>query len=723
MESLKKKGRKSKAGLSQKKPDSKSQSASVRTFDNKAGTVRAIVKQLLCSLIVLILFFGCVELILDLSGVKPIILTEDPLVGFASNVPLFVEQQNNAGTTILRTAENKLGFFNYQEFPKVKGDNTYRVFCVGGSTTFGNPFTDKASFGRWLQAFLKKAAPDRNWEVINAGGISYASYRVANLMQELVQYQPDLFIVYSGQNEFLEERSYGSLARLPAWVVNTDSMLSNTRLYSSMKRLFHTFRSNSLIQARERFEVSGEVDDILAHSIGPNNYQRDENLRGQILKHYQLNLERMVKLASDVDAEVIFVKPAVNLKDMSPFKSEHKEGLTDDEITTWDSFYQEAKKLHDAGKYSEALDFYHNALRIDNRYAELHFMIGRALFALGRFEESKQFFWHAVDEDIAPLRMLSSMPDILSRVAQKFHVPLVDFEFILRNQYLQTYGHSVLGNEFFLDHVHTNEHGYRLLGHALFDQLTQQGVLTPNSALTPEEINAVTEEVTSSLKDEDYRISFVHLGLVFDWAGKFEEAKNVLFKCLELYGPHPEVFELLGRIFSREGNAIESMKYFHQALDAGYETAELHASLGNIYLEEKGDYLASIKAYQNSLRINSNAPSVHVRLGYVYVLLKDFESAHFHYNEALRLQSDFVPAHVNLMALLFVEGRDAEALDKGYSILKDHPTDYRTQYMVGKILFRQGQREQAIQHFQEVLRIVPQFKDAEDSLREAQMKP
>lgn len=73
------------------------------------------------------------------------------------------------------------------------------------------------------------------------------------------------------------------------------------------------------------------------------------------------------------------------------------------------------------------------------------------------------------------------------------------------------------------------------------------------------------------------------------------------------------------------------------------------------------------------------------------------------------------------MALLFIEERDAEALEKGYTILKDYPTDYRTQYIVGKILLRQGEREQAIQHFQEVLRIVPQFKEAQNSLSEAQM--
>ena len=52
------------------------------------------------------------------------------------------------------------------------------------------------------------ADSSRTWEVINAGGISYASYRVALVVKELAAYAPDLFVVYSGHNEFLERRTY-----------------------------------------------------------------------------------------------------------------------------------------------------------------------------------------------------------------------------------------------------------------------------------------------------------------------------------------------------------------------------------------------------------------------------------------------------------------------------------------------------------------------------------
>ena len=158
-------------------------------------------KNVLFTFIIVTGFFGASELILASMGVTPVLLTDDPFVGFAENVPQFVETTAADGSVILRTANNKRGLFNYQEFPKEKAGNGYRIFCMGGSTTYGRPYYDKVSFCGWLREYLKAADPLRNWEVINAGGISFASYRVAKLMAELKHYQPDLFIVYSGDRK------------------------------------------------------------------------------------------------------------------------------------------------------------------------------------------------------------------------------------------------------------------------------------------------------------------------------------------------------------------------------------------------------------------------------------------------------------------------------------------------------------------------------------------
>jgi len=675
-------------------------------------------KQVLFSLLVLVLFFGGLELVLGLFGVEPLLLTEDPLVGFASQVPLFVEAQHADGTPVLRTAPNKLAWFNQQEFPRDKAPKSFRIFCLGGSTTYGRPFKHEASYVGWLGAFLEAAEPGRTWEVVNAGGVSYASYRVANLLKELVQYQPDLFIIYTGQNEFLEERSYGGLANLPSWVIGLDAALNSTRLYSGMKRMYRAWRPGSQQESQERYEVSGEVDEILRHTQGPTSYHRDDQLKHQVLTHFRLNLERMVRLAQESGADVILINPAVNLKDMSPFKSEHRQDLTELELGKIGRLIRQAEAAQATGQLAEALARYQQALDIDGRYAELHFRVGRLLFELERYDEAELSFRRAVDEDVAPLRMLSSMPAIIAEVAADHQVPLIDFQLILRQAYLQKYGHAVFGQEVFLDHVHTNVDGYRLLGLGLFDQLRRMGIVSGTEALGRDRIAVVSRQVMTTLNKRDYSDAFVQLAKVLDWAGKFEEAKNLLVKHLELFGPEGSVAAQLGGTLARQGASDEAIHQLTLAVSSGFRKAWVHGLLGDLY-REQGDHRLAMEAYQDELRLDNRSHVSHTHLGLLFVAQADRESARAHFEEALQLNPEFVPAAVNLVALLFDEQRYSEALARGMEILEDHPDEYKVHYLVGTILLRQGDRDQAIEHLEAALRVVPGFEPARVALVEA----
>src|SRR5690606_4702436 len=184
-----------------------------------------------------ILFFSLCEGILFLAGVQPLSLTEDPYVGFAASQPLFVEERDGNGDGIMVTNPAKLAHFNRQSFSAEKPEGTFRVFSLGGSTAYGHPWRDPVSFSGWLRELLPAADPAKKWEVINAGGISYASYREATLMAELIRYQPDLFLIYSGHNEFLEERTYRKTADIPVAVRELSAILDQTRTYSALRRL------------------------------------------------------------------------------------------------------------------------------------------------------------------------------------------------------------------------------------------------------------------------------------------------------------------------------------------------------------------------------------------------------------------------------------------------------------------------------------------------------
>ncbi|MGB5426120.1 MAG: tetratricopeptide repeat protein, partial [Gammaproteobacteria bacterium] len=658
------------------------------------------IKNVLFTFIIVTGFFGASELILASMGVTPVLLTDDPFVGFAENVPQFVETTAPDGSVILKTANNKRGLFNYQEFPKEKAGNSYRIFCMGGSTTYGRPYYDKVSFCGWLREYLQAADPLRNWEVINAGGISFASYRVAKLMGELKQYQPDLFIVYSGQNEFLEERSYGALADLPSWLINLNAALSGTRVYTAMKDMIDAMQTGSLQQAKQHYKLSGEVEEVLNYTVGPESYHRDDALKRQIVTHYRLNLMRMVRIARSADADIVLVQPAINIKDMSPFKSEHRDGLDDQAQKDWEALYQRATVLQEAGNLPEALLVYQQAREMDDRYAEIHYRIGQVLFSLGRYDEAETSFRQAVEEDVAPLRMLDSMQQIVADIAASEDVPMIDFPGIIREAYLQHYDHAVFGKEYFPDHVHTNMEGYRLLGLALFDYLASQDIVIPDASWNDARIDAVSEAVIAGLDPGAEAYTFINLGKVLDWAGKFEEAYNLFKRAQDILGPNAAIYDRLARSSYGLGKYDEAIHYLHELQRIAPEIPGAHSRLAMIY-ERLGKTDAAIEHCRAELEIKPDDHHVHAALANLLVNKGDDAAALAHYNTALQLEPDNQYARVELAQLLVRLHRYDEALLHAQEALRINPKQYRAHDALGLIMKYQGHPEEAVKHFTE----------------------
>ena len=118
---------------------------------------------------------------------------DDPFVGFSAVRPLF--ELNDSGERY-EIAPSKRTHFYPESFTVRKDPREFRIFCIGDSTVQGNPWTTETSFTTWLEISLNAAEPARNWDVINCGGISYASYRMVPILVEVLRYQPDLVIVH-----------------------------------------------------------------------------------------------------------------------------------------------------------------------------------------------------------------------------------------------------------------------------------------------------------------------------------------------------------------------------------------------------------------------------------------------------------------------------------------------------------------------------------------------
>lgn len=112
---------------------------------------------------------------------------------------------------------------------------TYRVYIFGGSAALGLGFPYNGAFGRWLERMLTKACPGWNIEVINLSGVAHSSTQVRKLAMEVFEKgEPDLMVVYSGNNEFLESKASVAMEKAKALFAN--------RLHIKLKSRFALVR-------------------------------------------------------------------------------------------------------------------------------------------------------------------------------------------------------------------------------------------------------------------------------------------------------------------------------------------------------------------------------------------------------------------------------------------------------------------------------------------------
>ena len=389
----------------------------------------------------------------------------DPFVGFHDTIPLFVLNEANSTYEI---PESRRAFFQPDSFAATKGKSEFRIFCLGGSTVQGRPYSIETSFTTWLELTLQAADSSHDWRVVNCGGVSYASYRLVPIMVELLNHSPDLFIVYTGHNEFLEERTYGEIKRQPRWIKGLHHYATRSRIYGVSQQLL-TSRAPS-----ETSDLNAEVDALLDYQGGLAKYHRDDEWRDDVIQHYEHNLRRMVHIARDAGIPLLLINPVSNIRDTPPFKVEVSENLIGESRAEFDRLWETAK-VSGWEDLSAKQELIKQVLVMDERHAEAHFLMAKVQEAMGNLTAARSHYLVAKDEDICPLRMLESMHAALVDVARQTRTPLIDIRQIFEAQA----EHGIPGDDLLIDHVHPRIEGHQRIAEEVFEHLCSRGIVHP----------------------------------------------------------------------------------------------------------------------------------------------------------------------------------------------------------------------------------------------------
>ena len=155
---------------------------------------------------------------------KLVIKNKNPIVPFTIFGPVYYVEKN--GVKYISSSHNEL-------YPLKKTANTFRIICLGGSTT-ESPFAYKdykIHYPLVLQRLLREAHSNKNIEVIN---VSFSAYSTAHLLVllllDVISWEPDLVIIcenindmdatYRNDLKFDYSNKYGSRPFMPDFYDN-----------------------------------------------------------------------------------------------------------------------------------------------------------------------------------------------------------------------------------------------------------------------------------------------------------------------------------------------------------------------------------------------------------------------------------------------------------------------------------------------------------------------
>ena len=398
------------------------------------------------------------------------------LFNYGSNFDLFVAY--DAGGEYFRfNPSASQRYFNNSQFAPIgnqelfksqKNDRTFRIFVLGESTTIGYPYFHNGSFHRWLQYRLMQTYPDRNFEIINVSLTAVNSYTVLGFSKEVVHYEPDAVLIYSGHNEYYGALVVGSTQALGnnPWVVNTILYLREFKVmqlmnngYQKLLKSFDKKESKTNLTRMETMVAQRQIP------FGSELYDKG-------VDQFKLNMSETLDLYQKSDIPVFIGNLISNEKDLPPFISSSEEHIASKSFSEHYALGEAALGVHDS---LVALDHFKKANDAFSQHANCNFYLGSLSYAQKKYREAKIYF--AAAKELDELRFRA--PDILNTIIYDLTVKYSNTHLVDVKKEFENDSHSaIIGKELVVDHVHPNLNGFAVMSDAFYKAIDDAELLS-----------------------------------------------------------------------------------------------------------------------------------------------------------------------------------------------------------------------------------------------------
>jgi len=616
-----------------------------------------------------VVFFAVVEIGLRLAG-----------YGHSTDFFKPVDTGHSVDTGSVYTANEKFAWQFYsrkiakEPFPfrmsAAKPAGTYRIFILGSSAAWGTP-SPSFNFGRILEVMLRDRFPEVKFEVINTAIMGTNSHIVRPIAQDCTRFDPDLFLVYLGNNEVvgLHGPKTGKTDHMPSLP------LIRASLWAKSTRL------GQLIGAT----IRGDSDS----DGGPSKPQdaeyflncrvaADDPQRLAVYQNFRANLEDICEAADGCRAETLLSTVAVNLKDCPPVASLHRDDLTDSQKADWEAAYREGVEAETVEQHEWALPHYETALAIDDRFADLHFRLAQCYSAMGRVDDAREHYVLARDLDGLQFRADTPINDAICDVAkakQQQAVELVDAQRALAE--CDSSDQGVPGRALFYEHVHMTFAGNYEVAKAFFPAVAR--------AVSRRLAKAEDADVAVTSREECAE----RLGLT-PWR-EYELAMPMV----QLTSRPPFTAQLDHR--QRQRLAVRTLERQARALGPN-------------------DLQHAIDTYRHALERSPDDWVLHGDLAQLLDRAGDRQDAADHLRIVLDTIPWHLPAKVALGHVLANLDKDDEAIAIYCEVLAEDPDQLDVHKAMAYVLGKQENYDRAIHHCREALRIEPDDADTKERL-------
>jgi lysophospholipase L1-like esterase len=331
-----------------------------------------------------------------------------------------------------------------QEIPLKKPSGTYRILVLGDSTVLGFAIPFEKTFSEQLERMLNDRNPETRFQVINAGVPGYSLYNcLIYLKRDGIQFDPDLIILetnfndrrYVMSNEYQDgEKFYHRFY----YRLRLREILGETYLYRAVRSLLVNtlgLTRHDLLDTGDFHYEQLDVDDIGCR-VEPERYRK---LLGEMIDFLDMH-----------DIPLILVP----LRDPPSYVND----------------YYVASSLADAGRFEEAVSLLRELYKLPFYRIIVARKMNEFLEKAGQGDRMIRSIpipleWMSTDGNI-PIYLSDSYARIMQDAARQRHVITINFDPLPGGE-----------DSIYLDYIHLNEKGHRLLAEKLYSTLLEEELL------------------------------------------------------------------------------------------------------------------------------------------------------------------------------------------------------------------------------------------------------